>query len=38
MTHVSFRVELDEEFLPLEAELPDLGPGERVDFGEVLED
>ena len=27
-----------QELFPLEAELPDLGPGEGVDLGEVLED
>jgi hypothetical protein len=31
-------VEFYEELFPLEAELPDLGPGEGVDLGEVLED
>jgi hypothetical protein len=31
-------MEFDEELFPLEAELPDLGPGEGVDLGEVLED
>ena len=31
-------MQLDEELLPLEADLPDLGPGEAVDLGHVLED
>jgi hypothetical protein len=31
-------MKFDEELFPLEAELPDLGPGEGVDLGEVLED
>jgi hypothetical protein len=31
-------MQLDEELLALEAELPDLGPGEGVDLAEVLED
>ena len=31
-------MEFDEELFPLEAELPDLGPGEGVDLSEVLED
>ena len=31
-------MQLDEELLPLEAELPDLGPGEGVDLAKVLED
>lgn len=29
-------MQLDEELFPLEAQLPDLGPRERVDFGKVL--
>lgn len=37
-TYISLRVQLDQKLLPLEAQLPDLGPGEGVDFGEVLED
>ncbi len=31
-------MEFYEELFPLEAELPDLGPGEGVDLSEVLED
>lgn len=30
-------MQLDEEALPLERDLPDLRPGEGVDFGVVLE-
>ena len=37
-THVSFRVKFDEEFLPFEADFSDFGPGEGVDFGQILED
>ena len=29
-------MKFNEEFLPLEAELPDLGPGEGVDLGAGL--
>ena len=36
-TYISFRMQFDEELLPLEAELPDLGPGEGVDLGAGLE-
>ena len=35
-TYISFRMKFNEEFLPLEAELPDLGPGEGVDLGAGL--
>ena len=38
MTHVSFRVELDEKSSTLETQLPYLGPRERVDADEVLKD
>ena len=31
-------MEFYQELLPLEAEFADLGPGERVDLGAVLED
>lgn len=31
-------MKFDEELLPLEAKLPNFGPNESVDFGEVLED
>ena len=31
-------MKFDEVLLPLEAELPDLRPGEGVDLGVVLED
>ena len=31
-------MQLDEEFLASEAQLADLGPRERVDFGVILED
>jgi len=37
-THISLRMKLDEELLPLEAQLADLGPREAVDLGEVLKD
>ncbi len=37
-TYVALGVKLYQELFPLEAELPDLGPGEGVDLGEVLED
>ena len=36
-TYVALGVELDQELLPLEAELADLGPGECVDLGAGLE-
>ena len=38
LTYISFGVQLDQVFLPLETEFPDLGPGEGVDLGVVLED
>ena len=36
-TYISFRMKFYKEFLPLEAELPNLGPGEGVDLGAGLE-
>ena len=36
-TYVALGVELDQELLPLEAELAHLGPGECVDLGAGLE-
>ena len=36
VTYISFWVKLDEELLPLEAEFPNLGPGEGVDLGTGL--
>ncbi len=37
-TYVAFWMEFYEELFSLKAELSDLGPGEGVDLGEVLED
>lgn len=35
--YVSLRMQLDQEPFPLEGYLPDLGPAEGVDPGDVLE-
>ena len=37
-TYIALGVQLDQELLPLEAELADLRPGEGVNLGAVLED
>lgn len=36
--YVALWLQFDEEFLPFEAQLANLRPGERVDFGDVLKD
>ncbi len=37
-TYISLRMQFDEIFLPLKTNLSYFGPGNCVDFGEILED